>query len=116
LVKAYITSITPPTVRSEVKLHSAGSPALVDLHTPAMQAAVRAYERGWGATPIFAREGGSIPVVADLKVELGLPSILMGFGLNTDGAHGPDEHFSIEMFHRGIDTAICFYEEMGKLK
>jgi acetylornithine deacetylase/succinyl-diaminopimelate desuccinylase-like protein len=116
LVKAYIASITPPTVRSEVKLHSAGSPALVDLHTPAMQAAVRAYERGWGATPIFAREGGSIPVVADLKVELGLPSILMGFGLNTDGAHGPDEHFSIEMFHRGIDTAICFYEEMGKLK
>jgi acetylornithine deacetylase/succinyl-diaminopimelate desuccinylase-like protein len=81
-----------------------------------MQAAVRAYERGWGAAPIFTREGGSIPVVADFKTELGIPSILMGYGLNTDGAHGPDEHFSIEMFHRGIDTAIIFLEEMAKVK
>jgi acetylornithine deacetylase/succinyl-diaminopimelate desuccinylase-like protein len=40
----------------------------------------------------------------------------MGFGMNTDGAHGPDEHFSIEMFHRGIDTAICFLEELGNAK
>ena len=116
LVRKYIAGITPPSVHSEVTLINIGSPAMVDIHTPAMQAAVRAYERGWGATPIFAREGGSIPVVADLKVELGLPSILMGFGLNTDGAHGPDEHFAVEMFHRGIDTAICFYEEMGKVK
>ncbi len=116
LVKAYIAQITPPTVRSELKLLSVGSPAQADLHTPEMQAAVRAYERGWGAAPIFAREGGSIPVVADLKTELGLDTILMGYGLNTDGAHGPDEHYSIEMFHRGIDTAICFLEELGKAK
>ncbi|MEP7292929.1 MAG: dipeptidase [Chloroflexota bacterium] len=114
LVKAYIATITPPTVHSDLKLINVGHPALVDIHTPEMQAAMRAYERGWGATPIFAREGGSIPVVADFKVELGLPSILMGYGLNTDGAHGPDEHYSIEMFHRGIDTAICFLEELGK--
>lgn len=114
LVKAYIAQITPPTIHSELKLLSIGFPAQADLNTPEMQAAVRAYERGWGAAPIFAREGGSIPVVADLKTELGLDSILMGYGLNTDGAHGPDEHYSIEMFHRGIDTAICFLEELGK--
>jgi acetylornithine deacetylase/succinyl-diaminopimelate desuccinylase-like protein len=113
LVKAYIAQITPPTVTSELKLLSAGFPALVDIHTPEMQAASRAYQRGWGAAPIYTREGGSIPVVADFKVELGLSTILMGFGMNTDGAHGPDEHYSVEMFHRGIDTAICFLEELG---
>jgi acetylornithine deacetylase/succinyl-diaminopimelate desuccinylase-like protein len=57
------------------------------------------------------REGGSIPVVADFHRELNIPVILMGYGLNTDGAHGPDEHFSVEMFHRGIQTAICYLEE-----
>jgi acetylornithine deacetylase/succinyl-diaminopimelate desuccinylase-like protein len=57
------------------------------------------------------REGGSIPIVSDFRRELNIPVILMGYGLNTDGAHGPDEHFSIEMFHQGIDTAICFLEE-----
>jgi acetylornithine deacetylase/succinyl-diaminopimelate desuccinylase-like protein len=116
LVKQYVTQMTPPTVRSEVKLINTGYPAMVDIQTPAMQAAVRAYERGWGTAPIFAREGGSIPVVADFKTELGLPSILMGYGLNTDGAHGPDEHYSIEMFHKGIDTAIVFLEELAKVK
>jgi acetylornithine deacetylase/succinyl-diaminopimelate desuccinylase-like protein len=116
LMKQYVAQITPPAVRSELKLINMGHPAMVDIHTPAMQAAVRAYERGWGAAPIFAREGGSIPVVADFKTELGIPSILMGYGLNTDGAHGPDEHFSIEMFHRGIDTAIIFLEELAKVK
>ncbi|HVU10462.1 MAG TPA: dipeptidase [Phototrophicaceae bacterium] len=114
LVKAYVAQITPPTVHSEVKLISLGSAALVDIHIPAMQAAVRAYEEGWGAKPIFAREGGSIPVVADFKNELGLDTILMGYGLNTDGAHGPDEHFEVEMFERGIQTDICFLAEMGK--
>lgn len=116
LAKAYVAQITPPTVHSELKLLSVGSPAQAELNTPEMQAAVRAYERGWGAAPIFAREGGSIPVVADLSNELGLDSILMGYGLNTDGAHGPDEHYSVEMFHRGIDTTICFLEELGKAK
>lgn len=114
LVKAYVTQITPPGVHSELVLINVGSPVLVDINTPKMQAAARAYERGWGAKPIFAREGGSIPVVADFKTILGMPSILMGFGLNTDGAHGPDEHFSIEMFHKGIDTVICFLEELTK--
>jgi acetylornithine deacetylase/succinyl-diaminopimelate desuccinylase-like protein len=114
LVKAYIAQITPPGVHSELVLINVGSPVLVDINTPKMQAAARAYERGWGAKPIFAREGGSIPVVADFKNILGMPSILMGFGLNTDGAHGPDEHFSIEMFHKGIDTVIWFLEELTK--
>ena len=114
LVRDYVAQITPPTVRSEVKLINVGDPAIVDIHAPEVQDAVRAYERGWGAKPIYMREGGSIPVVADFRRELGLPVILMGFGLNTDGAHGPDEHFSVEMFHRGVDTSICYLDEAAK--
>jgi acetylornithine deacetylase/succinyl-diaminopimelate desuccinylase-like protein len=114
LVRDYVARITPPTVTSEVRLLNQGDPAIVDIHAPEMQAAVAAYERGWGVRPIFMREGGSIPVVADFRRELGIPVLLMGYGLNTDGAHGPDEHFSVEMFHRGIETAICFLEEVGK--
>lgn len=65
-----------------------------------MRAAARAYEQGWGAAPIFKREGGSLPIVADLQKHLGMPVIMMGFGLSSDGLHGPNEHFSLEMFHR----------------
>lgn len=114
LVRDYIQQIAPPTVKVDVRLLNVGDPAIVDLKTPYMQAAVRAYERGWGAAPIFTREGGSIPVVADFKRELGIDSILLGFGMNTDGAHGPNEHFIIDMFNRGVETAICFYEELIK--
>jgi acetylornithine deacetylase/succinyl-diaminopimelate desuccinylase-like protein len=114
LVREYVAQITPPTVRSEVKLLNRGEPALTQLDAPAMQAAFRAYEKGWGAKPIFMREGGSIPVVADFQRHLHIPVIMMGFGLNTDGAHGPDEHFSVEMFHRGIDTMIHFLDEVRR--
>jgi len=114
LVKAYVAQITPPTVRAELKLLNMGDAALMETDMPEMQAAVRAYERGWGKAPLFARTGGSIPVVADFKRILGAPTIMLGFGLNTDGAHGPDEHYSLEMFRKGIDTAIYFLEEVAK--
>jgi acetylornithine deacetylase/succinyl-diaminopimelate desuccinylase-like protein len=114
LVRDYVAQITPPTVRSEVRLLHTGDAAFVDRHTPVMQAAIQAYTQGWGKPPVFMREGGSIPIVANFQRELGLPVILMGFGLNTDGAHGPDEHFTIEMFHKGIDTVIHFFKLMGR--
>lgn len=114
LVKAYIAQIAPPNVRAELSLLNYGDAANIDPNLPEMQAAVRAYERGWGKAPLYARTGGSIPVVADFKRVLGVETIMLGFGLNTDGAHGPDEHYSIEMFHKGIDTAIYFLEEVAK--
>ncbi len=114
LVKAYVAKLTPPTVYSEVKLLNRGEPAATPIDTSYMQAAVRAYETSWGARPIFVREGGSIPVVADFQKLLHIPVIMMGFALNSAGAHGPDEHFSVEMFHKGIDTMITFLDEVGK--
>jgi acetylornithine deacetylase/succinyl-diaminopimelate desuccinylase-like protein len=114
-IRAYVVQITPPTVRSEV-IYAVGSPAAqVDISGPAALAAIRAYEKGWGARPIFNREGGSIPIVADLQAKLNMPVILMGFGLNSDNLHGPNEHFSIKMFHSGVDTAIHFLQECAAL-
>lgn len=116
LIRDHVAALTPPTIRSEVRLLHTGAPAYIDLKTPAMQAAVSAYEKGWGKAPVFMREGGSIPIVADFQQELNLPVILMGFGLNSDGAHGPDEHYTIEMFHKGIDTAIHFLRDVAQME
>jgi acetylornithine deacetylase/succinyl-diaminopimelate desuccinylase-like protein len=111
LVKAHIARLTPPTVTSELKLLHTGQPAYSDPSLPIMKAAVAAYEKGWGARPVFVREGGSIPVVADFQKVLGLPVVLMGFCLDSCGAHGPDENFSVSMFYKGINTAIQFLKE-----
>ena len=93
-----------------------GSPAvLVNTDNPAMQAAIRAYTNGWGAAPVFRREGGSIPIVGIFQNVLRMPVILMGFGLNTDGLHGPNEHFDLRLFHRGIRTSIHFLHEAANI-
>ena len=114
LVRDHILSLTPPTVRADVRrVTDDGLPALVDLNDPALEAAVAAYEQGWGTAPKYVRGGGSIPIVAEFQSLLGLPVILLGFGLNTDGIHGPNEHFHISMFNKGIDTAIYFMQEVA---
>jgi acetylornithine deacetylase/succinyl-diaminopimelate desuccinylase-like protein len=115
-LRAYIEQITPPTVRLEWQGGGGKAAVLVNTDTPAMTAAIRAYEKAWGYTPVFKREGGSIPIVADFQKIVGLPVILMGFGLDSDGLHGPNEHFSIEMFERGIQTSIQFLQEMAMLQ
>ena len=104
------------TVQVEVKSLRAGAfPALIKTDTPAMQSAIKAYEKGWGAVPIFKREGGSIPIVSDFQSVLNLPVIMMGFGLNSDNLHGPNERFNLEMFHKGIATSIYFLREVAAL-
>jgi acetylornithine deacetylase/succinyl-diaminopimelate desuccinylase-like protein len=115
LFKSYVESLAPPTVNVTVTLLTRGKPALIALDLPEMQAAVRAYERGWGAKPVFTRGGGSIPVVADIADLMGIPVVMMGYGLDDDGLHAPNEHYSIEMFHRGIETAIVYLEELAHL-
>ena len=115
LLKSYIASITPPTVRVDVSLLTTGMPALIPFDLPEMQAAARAYERGWGHPTVFTRGGGSIPVVADIGELLKVPVVMMGYGLDSDGLHAPNEHYSIEMFQRGIETAIVYLAELADL-
>ena len=115
LVKAYVVSITPPGVRAEVQMVDKGDPAMIERDSAEMQAAIRAYTKVWGAAPIFMREGGTLPILATFRRELGIASLLMGYGLNTDGAHGPDEHYPIALFHKGIDTNIQFLYEIAQI-
>ena len=115
LIKAHVEKVTPPTVRAEVRLLTVGRPALIPFDLPEMAAAARAYERGWGHTPVFTRGGGSIPVVADIIDLMKIPVVMMGYGLDTDGIHSPNEHYRIEMFERGIETAIVYLEELANL-
>jgi len=114
-LKAYIESITPPTVKVNVSLLTTGKPALFPFDTPVMQAAARAYEKGWGAKPIFTRGGGSIPIVAEIADLMHIPVVMMGYGLDDDGLHSPNERYTIEMFHRGIETAIVYLEELANM-
>lgn len=115
VLKAHIESVTPPTVKVTVDLLTTGRPALIPFDLPEMEAAARAYERGWGHRPVFTRGGGSIPVVADIAALMGIPVVMMGYGLDSDGLHAPNEHYSIEMFERGIETAIVYLEELAML-
>ncbi len=115
-LRQYIESLAPPTVAVQVTLLSADKPALIPYDLPEIQAAARAYAKAWGASPILTRSGGSIPVVADIHALMGIPVVMMGYGLDDDGLHAPNEHFSIEMFQRGIETAIVYLEELAALK
>jgi len=113
LIKDYIESITPETVKVKVDLLTTGLPALIPFDIPEMQAASRAYEKGWGYTPVFTRGGGSIPVVTDIANILNIPVVMMGFGLDSDGLHSPNEHYTLAMFQRGIETAIIYLDELA---
>ena len=115
LLMKHIESIAPPTVHVKVSLVTKGKPALIPFDIPEMQAASRAYERGWGHRPVFTRGGGSIPIVADISAMMKIPVVMMGYGLDSDGLHAANEHYSIEMFHRGIETAIVYLEELAEM-
>jgi acetylornithine deacetylase/succinyl-diaminopimelate desuccinylase-like protein len=115
LLKKHIESIAPPTVKVKVSLVTKGKPALIPFDLPEMQAASRAYKRAWGHAPVFTRGGGSIPIVADISDMMKIPVVMMGYGLDSDGLHAANEHYSIEMFHRGIETAIVYLEELAQL-
>ena len=114
-IRDFVESIAPPTIEVTVSLLTTGKPALIPFDLPEMQAAARAYEKGWGHTPVFTRGGGSIPVVADIRDLMDIPVVMMGYGLDSDGLHAPNEHYRIEMFERGIETAIVYLEEMANL-
>jgi acetylornithine deacetylase/succinyl-diaminopimelate desuccinylase-like protein len=115
LLKKHIEAIAPPTVEVTVSLLTKGRPALIPFDLPEMQAASRAYAKGWGHEPVFTRGGGSIPIVADIAAMMKIPVVMMGYGLDSDGLHAANEHYSIEMFHRGIETAIVYLEELAQL-
>jgi acetylornithine deacetylase/succinyl-diaminopimelate desuccinylase-like protein len=113
-LKTYISAIAPRGVTVEVRLIHAGEPVVVGTDNPYIRAAAEALEQVWGTAPVFTRSGGSIPVVGDFERALGIPTVMMGFGLPDDNLHAPNEKFHIANFHRGIETIIRFFEVLGQ--
>jgi len=113
LFKDYVLSIAPKGVKVEVEDHHGGYPAMTDLGFYGLQAGAQAFKDVYGKEPLFTREGGSIPIVSDFTKILGVNSILMGFGLNSDAIHAPNEKFSLKDFKRGIKTSARFFEVLA---
>ena len=112
--EAYVKKLAPPGVQVKVlDLHGA-RPWITDPGHPMLEAARRALARAWARPPVMVREGGSIPVMAVFEETHKLPSILMGFGLDDDAVHSPNEKFSLSSFHGGTKSVAYLYEELGK--
>jgi acetylornithine deacetylase/succinyl-diaminopimelate desuccinylase-like protein len=115
LFAEHFQAIAPKTVKVKVSFHHGGEPVVVSIDSIAYKAAEKAYEKTFGRKPIPKREGGSIPIVAMFKKELGLDSLLMGFGLDSDAIHSPNEHYGIFNYLKGIETIPYFYQYFAEM-
>ncbi|XWW47523.1 dipeptidase [Fibrella sp. USSR17] len=116
LFAAHFESIAPASVTVKVKPHHGGFPYVTPTDSIEFEAASRAFEEAWGKKPIPTRGGGSIPIVALFEKELGIKSILMGFGLDADALHSPNESYGLFNFYKGIETIPYFYKHYTALK
>ena len=114
LYKKYVAKLAPAGVDVEVRLIHSGDPCLIPVDNPYIQAATRALQEVWGKDTVFIRSGGSIPIVGDFARNLGLPSVMMGFGLPDDNIHAPNEKFNLQNFALGIESLVRFLEEVGR--
>ncbi len=110
IFKAYFESIAPDSVKVKVTAHHGGAPAMIPTDSIAYQAAAKAMKKTFGKEPIPARAGGSIPIVALFEEVLKVKTILMGFGLDRDNIHSPDESYGLFNFYKGIETIPYFYK------
>ena len=115
LFKDHFESIAPKGVRVKVTPHHGGEPAVTPIDSKGYEAASMAYEKTFGKKPIPVRSGGSIPIVAMFEKELNSKTVMMGFGLDSDAIHSPNEHFGLFNFYRGIETIPYFYKYFTEL-
>ncbi len=115
-LRPFLESLCPPGIRMELIEMHGGKGALTSLDSPYVSAAARAIERGFGKKPLFIREGGSIPIVTAFKEKLGIDVLLLGWGLDDDNTHSPNEKFCLADFHRGIKASAFLWEELRKIK
>lgn len=111
----YFEGIAPKSVKVKVKPHHGGEPVVVSTESAGYKAASMAMTETFGKKPVPTRGGGSIPIVALFKKELGLDSILFGFGLDTDALHSPNEHYGLFNYYKGIETIPLFYKYYTQL-
>lgn len=106
----YFTSIAPPYVEVKAELHHGGEPYVTPISSKGYKAASKAVETTFGKVPIPVRGGGSIPICSILEKELGVKIVFMGFGLDSDNLHSPNEKYNIENYHKGIETIPYFHK------
>ncbi|MBQ4913916.1 dipeptidase [Maribacter sp. MMG018] len=116
LFQKHFEAIAPKGVKVKVTPHHGGQGYVTPIDTIAYQAASKAYETTFGKKPIPQRSGGSIPIVSLFEKELGSKTILMGFGLDSDAIHSPNEHFGVWNYLKGIETIPHFYEYFTEMK
>lgn len=116
LFSDHFKKIAPDSVKVKVTPHHGGDPVVVSTDSDEYRAAEKAMKKTFGKMPIPQRGGGSIPIVALFKKVLNVDSILMGFGLNSDDIHSPNEHFGLFNFYKGIETIPYFFEYYTEMK
>lgn len=114
LFTEHFKAIAPPYVTVKVTAHHGGEPAVTSTDSKPFRAAAAAFRDVFGKDPIPTRDGGSIPIVALFKKELGLDTVLMGFGFDSDAIHSPNEHYGVQNFTLGIETIVAFYKHFSK--
>jgi acetylornithine deacetylase/succinyl-diaminopimelate desuccinylase-like protein len=116
LFEDHFKSIAPKGVKVEVKSLHGGEGYVSPTDTEAYQAASKAMEKTFGKQPVPTRSGGSIPIISDFEEVLGIKSILIGFGLESDAIHSPNENYPLEHFYKGIETIPWFYKYYSEMK
>lgn len=109
----YIASITPDYVRVKVTPMHGGEGYVCPITLPAYKAAEKGFEKAFGKKPLAVRRGGSIPIISDFEQILGVKTILMGFGLESNAIHSPNESFSLDMFRKGIEAVVEFHRSVN---
>jgi len=115
LFKKHFESIAPEGTQVVVNPHHGAYPSVTPIDSNGYKAASMAYEKTFGKKPIPVRSGGSIPIVAMFEKELGLKTILMGFGLDSDAIHSPNEHYGLFNYKRGIETIPYFFQYFNEI-
>ncbi len=116
LFKTHFEKIGPDSVTVKVTPHHGGQPSVTETNSVEYEAASLAVKEAFGKKPIPVRSGGSIPIVAMFEEVLGLKTILLGFGLDSDAIHSPNEHYGVYNFNKGIETIPLFYKHYTALK
>ena len=115
MIMKYFEEKAPKSVKVKVTPHHGGTPAVVSTTSNGYQAASKAFEQSWGKMPIPTMEGGSIPIVALFIQELKIEPILMGFGLDSDDIHSPNESYGLFNYYKGIETIAYFYDHFSQI-
>jgi acetylornithine deacetylase/succinyl-diaminopimelate desuccinylase-like protein len=109
-----VRTTSPKGVSAEFQLIHSAAPSLVNPDNPFIRAAAQAMTEAFGKETVYIRSGGSIPIVGLFDQYLGMPSVMLGFGLPDDNLHAPNEKFHLPNFYRGIEAVAHYLETLGR--